>query len=120
MWKRWRGAASMKVSKIVWDKEECKVIERFNTFQEDHEEKEEARKKVSKPKTNIVYPTQWGSTCEKWSEFSYLCRHACRFFRQHLKILFVNMLQCHTHYYYWYGTMKQLYKENVSLLSLKI
>ena len=69
LWKRWRAAASMKVSKIVFDREEYKVKENYNIFQDVKEQTAEQQRKVGKAATNIVYPEKKDCTCRKWKEF---------------------------------------------------
>ena len=98
----------MKVSKIVFDKEEYKVKEHYNVFQEDEEQTDEQQRKVGKPTTNIVYPEKKDCTCGKWKEFLYPCRHACRYFKIILKYSFSKLMEHHVHYYYRYGSMIEL------------
>ena len=60
-----RYAASMKVSQIVWDKEEYKVMEHYSIFGEDNKQKQEPQQKVSKQITHIVYPDKKNCTFGK-------------------------------------------------------
>ena len=61
----------------------------------------------------VVKPDKCWCSCGEWQDNLFPCIHACTYLKQELNISFEDMLNNHVSRLYKYGSLQDLYKDNI-------